>query len=481
MGSFPSAAAMVRTPEQHGIMDQYSKIMGIQGAQQEQQLRQQQIQGATLQNQQAQKDMDDQAKIEKLFADAGSDTEAMKSAIPKVMAINPKMGLQFQADILKSDSAALEQKKAVIGYHSAVSSRLAELAGGVKDEAGFHSAIGQALSESLIDGQTAAKYLSQPFNQDEVTQIQRQALSAKDQLDQADKVITQKETERHNRAEEGKVALDIAPPTQAQRDTFVKTTLPSFAGLNQAQRDSFAQQASQARTVAEFNKVAETADATEKTEQMHSDSLAQTKALVGNKFAEAGLTSNDKVWTDPQRGFAGALAQAKQTKASIVAGADGNGLLTALVPTMEVLGVNHAAGISRISPTEAAAAGTPPEWATRWNAWASKAMAGKLTPELAKQGQELMDIVVSAAHQKAIQSSALIAKGHQLTPDQVPAMDKDGNVTTLDKLLGTTGAQGGGPPNAKAAPSGATHVGVGSVDKKKHYLDANGKDLGLAE
>jgi hypothetical protein len=33
--------------------------------------------------------------------------------------------------------------------------------------------------------------------------------------------------------------------------------------------------------------------------------------------------------------------------------------------------------------------------------------------------------------------------------------------------------------NAKVVPSGATHVGVGSSDKKKHYLDAKGKDLGV--
>lgn len=30
-------------------------------------------------------------------------------------------------------------------------------------------------------------------------------------------------------------------------------------------------------------------------------------------------------------------------------------------------------------------------------------------------------------------------------------------------------------------PSGATHTGIGSIDKKKHWLDASGKDLGPAE
>lgn len=49
--------------------------------------------------------------------------------------------------------------------------------------------------------------------------------------------------------------------------------------------------------------------------------------------------------------------------------------------------------------------------------------------------------------------------------------------------FGGGGAQGGGQSSQGAPnpPAGATHVGVGSVDKKKHYLDASGKDLGLAE
>jgi hypothetical protein len=34
---------------------------------------------------------------------------------------------------------------------------------------------------------------------------------------------------------------------------------------------------------------------------------------------------------------------------------------------------------------------------------------------------------------------------------------------------------------APAKPDGATHIGVGSIDKKKHYLDAKGNDLGPAE
>jgi hypothetical protein len=237
-----------------------------------------------------------------------------------------------------------------------------------------------------------------------------------------------------------KTKLEIAPPTKDQINTFVSKTLPSFSTMTPAQRASFTQQAQQARTVDEFNKVVQTADSTDKAMQLHLDTMANTRAIQGNKFGEAGLTANEKIWTDPQRGYAAAVAQANQTKQSIKAGADGNALITNLVPTMEVLGVNHAAGINRISPTEASAAALSPDWATRWNAFATKAMTGKLTPELAKEGNQLMDIVTDAAYNRAVQSSQFIAKGHGMTDlSQVPAMAKDGSVTTLDKV-----ARGGG-------------------------------------
>jgi hypothetical protein len=50
---------------------------------------------------------------------------------------------------------------------------------------------------------------------------------------------------------------------------------------------------------------------------------------------------------------------------------------------------------------------------------------------------------------------------------------------TLEKLSPQQG--GGNQPAAPSRPIGATHTGVGSVDKKKHWLDAQGNDLGIAE
>lgn len=61
----------------------------------------------------------------------------------------------------------------------------------------------------------------------------------------------------------------------------------------------------------------------------------------------------------------------------------------------------------------------------------------------------------------------------------------DRNVDLINKRLGGQSAPQFPSPAAPAsnqrAPQGATHIGIGSVDKKKHYLDAKGNDLGLAE
>src|SRR6185437_2309069 len=148
---------------------------------------------------------------------------------------------------------------------------------------------------------------------------------------------------------------------------------------------------------------------------------------------------------------------------------------TNMVPTMEVLGINHAAGISRISPQEAEAAKVSPDWATRWNAWASKVSTGKLTPEMAKQGNQLMAIVVNAAHDRAVTSAQVIAKGHGLDPSQVPAMDTDGNLTTLDKVAPANN-RFSAPASAKgdgAPPAWATHQVLNRADGKMHWTDAN--------
>lgn len=157
-----------------------------------------------------------------------------------------------------------------------------------------------------------------------------------------------------------------------------------------------------------------------------SKGIAQTNAL-----AKTGFDEINKTWIDPHSGYSGALMQAKNTLNAIQGGADGNGLLTSMAPTMEVLGINHAAGISRISPQEAAAANLPGGWAEHWNAWATKAATGKLSPQLAKEGRELMGQIITSKHQQSIDNSRILALNGKLDPATVAVMDINGQPDTL--------------------------------------------------
>jgi hypothetical protein len=232
---------------------------------------------------------------------------------------------------------------------------------------------------------------------------------------------------------------DKAAPTSDAVRTFVKDTLPSYTNIPKAQQASLALEATQATTKADLDKIIARADGAEKAEQVHKDSMAAAASGRLTTFQNNGITANEKLLNDPHSGYLGTAAQLDQTRKSIIAGADGNALLTNMVPTMEVLGINHAAGISRISPAEATAAGLSPEWATRWNAWAQRAGTGSLSPELAKEGSALVDIIQDTQYRKLLQQQLISANGHHLSYGDVPSVDKNGEITTLDKAVNPNG------------------------------------------
>jgi hypothetical protein len=150
---------------------------------------------------------------------------------------------------------------------------------------------------------------------------------------------------------------------------------------------------------------------------------------------KTAIADNQKLLLDPHSGYSKAVQQLNLIGASIQAGSDGNALITNLLPTMEVLGINHTAGVTRISPAEAQAAGTSPAWATRWNAFAQKATTGKLSPEMAKEGNELVTILKQGALSTLYQQQQVIAQGRGVSPAKLPSIDAAGNVTSFDKVM----------------------------------------------
>jgi hypothetical protein len=272
-----------------------------------------------------------------------------------------------------------------------------------------------------------------------------------------------------NRAEE----LKNQPPPKDQLDTFVGKTLPGYTHIQKSEQGGLQQEAKNARTVAELDKVQERALQLEtlgtNREISQQNIRANKETAVKSELGKKGLDDVIKTWTDPQHGFTQVQAQAEVTKNSIQAGADGNGLATSLTPTMVVLGVNNFAQTHRIGQAEATAAGAPGGLAERFNAWITKASSGKLSPQLAKEGNDIMDNLIVSAHRKAIINTRVIAGNSGLDPSTVTVTDRHGNPDTLaHQILVST------PPNGTVGTMKA-------IDGKLYYVGGNRNVLGPAE
>ena len=166
----------------------------------------------------------------------------------------------------------------------------------------------------------------------------------------------------------------------------------------------------------------------------------QAGLSVNTEEAKNANTKNQQYWADPQHGYVTAKQQFDTTNASIDAAKDGNGLLTSFVPTMEVLGMNVAAGVHRISPQESQAASLPGGYTERFNAWLDKASKGKLSPELVQEGHQLVGILQNSAYTKVLAQSQMAAASGKIPYHQMPAMSPEGKITTLDKVMMPAGA-----------------------------------------
>jgi hypothetical protein len=490
-------------PQMPPALDTYGKMLQLKSLQGEQQLQplrveaaQQDVQAKTLENQQAQQKIESQKALIKAWSDpdfSSSVTGTGKDIAPAIgftpgfdpnkmiktlvsKGVLPQDAMAQASSFLElSKNLSLKTKDDLSNYKEA-HQQLANLIGPitsmkVEDAGPALEAVKQKVASGAIPGLDPRDV--QLLQQADLAHLQPMVnlLNLGSQVAEYHK--GQAEATRAA-GENTKTQLEIAPPTPAQLATFTTKTLPSFAALKPEQKQAFIAEAGTARTVDELNKVIERADSTDKSEQMHRDSLAQTEALKGQTFAQQGLKENDKTWTDPQHGYLQTLAQANLGKKAIVAGADGNGLLTSLEPTMAALGVSSFAGVHRVPPTEAAAAGAPGGWAERFTAWADKSASGKLSPQLAREGTELFDQLIDSKYQASVQASAMHAKGYNIPPANLPVMDREGNLTTLDKAPKTSSA----PKTPKiltmsAIQQAATDNKV-SVDEAKRQAKAAG-------
>ncbi len=272
-----------------------------------------------------------------------------------------------------------------------------------------------------------------------------------------------------NRSEQ----LKNEPPGQQRLDTFLGKTLPGYTHIQESEQAGLQAEAKDARTVSEFDKVQERALQLEtlgtNKEIAQANIRANKDAAVKSELGKKGLDGINKTWTDPQHGFTQVQAQAEMTKNSIQAGMNGSGLATSLTPTMVVLGVNNFGQTHRISPAEAEAAGAPGGVAERFNAWITKASSGRLTPQLAKEGTDIMDNLIVAAHRKAITNTRVLAGNSGLDPGSVTVTDIHGNPDTLANQIKVSLPPGGAVGTMKA------------TNGKLYWVSSDRRVLGPAE
>jgi hypothetical protein len=194
---------------------------------------------------------------------------------------------------------------------------------------------------------------------------------------------------------------------------------------------------------------------------------AATAAASENARLQFGNNKDarDKIESDTLKPYQQKMSEIGELQSAIGQAQTGN-IAAARATLYKVIGVAQPQGTHRVAPTEVSGfsgMGSIPE---RIRGSIANALSGDpWTPQMV---QDIKDFGTAQA--------------------QVAQDNLNRGIDTTNKLYNTNVGSGlkqagtqGNASATKGAPTGATHIGIGSQDKKKHYLDANGKDLGLAE
>jgi hypothetical protein len=162
--------------------------------------------------------------------------------------------------------------------------------------------------------------------------------------------------------------------------------------------------------------------------------------------------------------FAQAKSVSDRMDAMMDAAKRGNVVSYQLIPQEGALQVTTSQGVHRINMAEIQNYGGGSLW-QRMEGHIGKQLTGKSIPDsVLNDMSELQSFMKRGSQAKYENSLKTINQnyGSNFKPVEMEGL----------------------PPSASATPkqpAGATHTGIGSMDKKKHWLDASGKDLGLAE
>lgn len=154
-------------------LDAAAKRAEVTGAEQHNQI-------GAMQVQEQQRQMAEGQRMRDVFAQ----NPDIQTAIPKIMAINPQVGIGMSKSLLDNTHKQLDIAKTGIENNAASAKRLGSIAGGIKDETSFHSGIATALKENLIDAGHAQAFITQGYNpetQKQIDQLAQNGLTVEEQ------------------------------------------------------------------------------------------------------------------------------------------------------------------------------------------------------------------------------------------------------------------------------------------------------------
>jgi hypothetical protein len=438
MGGFPALA--IRPPE--SPVQQLGGVLQLKNAVQQQQLGEIQLQEARL-NQESQ-----QVLMQK-FSENNGDLNKTYADAANTGRVTPQMLLQFRTQSIAAQTAMASLSDKEMEVHRKtfdLSTNEFESLKGITDEGQFQTALKASVGRILQAGADPQSVL--PFAQ-QLAQDHSPAGFARVEtaMKGPDWLISHEEELRKQRQ----------APTDAEAEAQRVATLHETENkaLQSAAETSLAIEKQR-----QLGKV--TPEEVYKQQQENYRATLARQATFANNLQSSGLKQLDSLFSDPQHGYVQFLSQVQNGKNLVMQARNGSELAASLEPTMVALGLSSFAGIHRVSPTEAAAAGPQVgSIARKINSILDKVGTGSVPEDTLKEVESLLDGMVDAKHNATLGAANMVVAntgaaggGGGLDPKRVMVMDRNGVLKTLSDV----NAEKGKTPE-QAAPATTRKVG----------------------
>lgn len=481
MATIPLVALDAKPPASPDLLEQYGKLMSIQGMQQQNQQRaamaplqqqeaQQAVQQGGLDIQQKQQQLQDSQTLRSLSPNyiqkdasgkpTGYDYDGLFNAAAASGVSVPTL-TNLQKSISDATLARANSTKAQLENESTLNTEAYNHIDGVRgltDPTQRQQAWQNALQWAQTNG-PAIKLNPQALPQqapDDNTLTGLEAslgMHAQQIKDASAKATILKDTGQGNEANAAASAslLKQYAPTLAQSATPQEyaTKLQAFETLHPDLAGRFPQQFDPKNPQPVLNagmSAGEVSDSEQKDrltkyEQANENYRAQIgrQTTFQNTMMQHGYNQIDQYTADPQHGYGQFVSQAGAVKSAIQDAKNGNQVAASMEPLMLALGVSSFAGVHRINTTEIDRAGPQVGSVFRKiNNLVDTIGTGVPTAAQLNEANQLVDSLTDARHKSYINGVSAVSANTGLDPSKVQVFDRDGNLAPLSSLAPQT-------------------------------------------